>query len=193
MLSKETLSLAAIVLTFIAFIPYIRSIVNKQTRPHVFSWLIWSITTFIVFFAQLDDGAGVGAWPTGVSACITSFVAYLAYLRKADISISSIDSLFFLAAIASLILWYVTSDPLSAVVILTLIDTLGFAPTFRKVYDQPYQEERSFYALIALRNIIAISALEHFSTTTVLFPAVIAISCCLLLVLIAYRRHRLSP
>lgn len=192
MLSKETLSLAAIALTFVAFIPYIRSIFNQHTKPHVFSWLIWSITTFIFFFAQLDDGAGVGAWPTGVSACITSFVAYLAYLKKADISISKTDSLFFVAAIASLILWYFTSEPLSAVVVLTLIDTLGFAPTFRKVYDQPYQEDRAFYALIALRNIIAISALEHFSATTVLFPAVIAFSCSLLLVLITYRRHRLS-
>ena len=193
MLSKETLSLAAIALTFVAFIPYIRSIFNQHTKPHVFSWLIWSITTFIVFFAQLDDGAGVGAWPTGVSACITSFVAYLAYLKKADISISKTDGLFFIAAIASLILWYFTSSPLSAVVVLTLIDTLGFAPTFRKVYDQPYQEEPSFYALIALRNIIAISALEHFSATTILFPAVIAFSCGLLLVLITYRRHLLSP
>ena len=193
MLSKETLSLAAIVLTFVAFIPYIHSIVNKQTQPHVFSWLIWSITTFIVFFAQLDDGAGVGAWPTGVSACVTSFVAYMAYQKKADTRISKIDTLFFVAAIASLILWYVTSDPLSAVIVLTLIDTLGFAPTFRKVYDKPYQEERSFYALIAIRNILAISALEHFSTTTVLFPAVIAFSCGALLVLIAYRRHMLPP
>ncbi|MBQ0724063.1 MAG: hypothetical protein KBT50_03100 [Cycloclasticus sp.] len=193
MLSKEMLSLAAIILTFVAFIPYIRSIFNQQTKPHVFSWLIWSITTFIVFVAQLDDGAGIGAWPTGVSACVTSFVAYLAYLKKADISISKMDSLFFVAAITSLILWYFTSSPLSAVVVLTLIDTLGFAPTFRKVYYQPYQEERSFYALIALRNIVAITALENFSATTVLFPAVIAFSCSLLLVLITYRRHLLSP
>tara|TARA_R110002074_G_scaffold145034_2_gene293539 strand:+ start:176242 stop:176850 length:609 start_codon:yes stop_codon:yes gene_type:complete len=189
MILKELLSLLAIALTFVAFVPYIRSILNRQTRPHVFSWCIWSTTTLIIFFAQLDDGAGVGAWPTAVSACITGFVAYLAYKNKADASITKIDVLFFLAALSSLPFWYLSSNPLSAVIILTIIDTLGFAPTFRKTYVRPFEEGRSFFALIAIRNAVAIMALEHFSTTTVLFPAVIACSCLLLLVLIAYRRR----
>jgi hypothetical protein len=49
-----------------------------------------------------------------------------------------------------------------------------------------------FFALFAIRNIIAILALEHYSATTVLFPAVIAMMC-LLLILVATHRRRVLP
>jgi hypothetical protein len=82
---KEALSVLAIALTFYGFYPYIRSIRLGEFKPHVFSWIIWATTTLIVFFAQLEGGGGVGAWPTGVSAVITCYVAYLAYKNLGDI------------------------------------------------------------------------------------------------------------
>ena len=78
----------AILLTFAAFVPYIRSIVSGGTRPHVFSWIIWGITTIIVFFAQLNAKGGIGAWPIGVSGVITIFIAVLAFLKRSDPSIT---------------------------------------------------------------------------------------------------------
>ena len=95
-MSKELLSAAAIALTFIAFFPYIRSIQQGKTRPHAFSWVIWSCCTFIVFLAQLSDKGGAGAWPIGVSGIITIYVAILAYIKKTDSMISRIDWLIFL-------------------------------------------------------------------------------------------------
>jgi hypothetical protein len=59
LLYKEILSAIAIVLTFVAFYPYIRSIMRDETKPHVFSWVIWGTTTFVAFLAQLDGGRGV--------------------------------------------------------------------------------------------------------------------------------------
>ena len=186
---KELLSGLAIALTLIAFIPYIRLILNETIKPHVFSWVIWGVTTFVVFLAQLDANAGVGAWPIGVSGCITIFIAVLAYLKRADISITRIDWLFFISALSSLPFWYFTSDPLWAVIILTLVDLLGFGPTIRKAYFQPHSESLLFFSLFATRNMLVVLALESYSWTTVLFPAAIAIACLLLITLIAYRRQ----
>jgi hypothetical protein len=129
---KEFLSGVAIVLTLAAFYPYIRSILSGRTKPHVFSWVIWGATTFIVFLAQLADDGGAGAWPIGVSGVITIGVAVLAFARRADTSITRLDWAFFLAAMSSLPLWWLTADPLSAVAILTLVDALGYGPTIRK-------------------------------------------------------------
>ena len=78
MVYKEIPSTVAIVLTLIAFFPYIRSIHQGKTKPHVFSWVIWGSTTFVVFLAQLADKGGAGAWPIGVSGVITLFVAFIA-------------------------------------------------------------------------------------------------------------------
>ena len=61
MLYKDILSAVAITLTFVAFYPYLRGIVRGTTKPHVFSWIIWGSTTFVVFLAQLQAGGGVGA------------------------------------------------------------------------------------------------------------------------------------
>ena len=185
---KEILSAIAIILTFIAFIPYIRSILQGKTKPHAFSWIIWASVTFIVFLAQLADKGGVGAWPIGVSGIITLYVAILAYLKKSDHMITKIDWLFFIIAMASLPFWYFTSNPLWAVVILTTVDLLGFAPTFRKAYRYPYEEQLIFFVLITSRNLIAIMALEHYSLTTILFPAATALACILFIQMVMVRR-----
>ena len=189
---RELLSAMAIALTFAAFIPYARAILSGKTRPHVFSWIIWGSTTGVVFLAQIEDGGGVGAWPIGVSGVITILVACLACLKRADITTTKSDWVFFVSALSSLPLWFLTSDPLWAVVVLTTVDALGFGPTIRKIYRFPHSESLLFFALFAIRNIIAILALEHYSATTVLFPAVIAMMC-LLLILVATHRRRVLP
>jgi len=189
---KEGLSALAIALTFAAFVPYIRTILNGTTRPHVFSWVIWGTTTFVVFLAQLEGQGGVGAWPIGVSGIVTIFIALLAYLKRADITVTKTDWLFFVAAMASLPLWYLTSDPVWAVIILTTVDALGFGPTIRKAYRLPHSESLLFFALFAARNLLVIMALEHYSVTTVLFPAVIGAACVLLMALLTWRRQALA-
>ncbi|WP_299201371.1 hypothetical protein [uncultured Amphritea sp.] len=178
----------AIGLTFVAFVPYIRSILAGSTRPHVFSWFIWGITTVIVFFAQLEAKGGIGAWPIGISGAITVGVAILAFTKRADISITRTDWLFFSAALASLPFWYLTSDPLWTVVVLTIVDLLGFGPTIRKAYAFPHQESQLFFLSFMLRNCFAILALESYSVTTVLFPLSIALACTALLIIVAWRR-----
>jgi len=129
---KELLSAAAIALTFVAFLPYIRSIQRGVTKPHVFSWVIRGSTTFVVFLAQLADKGGAGAWPTGVSGIITLYVALLAYIKKSDILITKADCLFFILSMTSLPLWYFTSDPLWAVVILTTVDVMALGQPLGK-------------------------------------------------------------
>ena len=186
---KSWLSLVAIALTLTAFLPYILSIIRGRVRPHMFSWVIWGITTCVVFFAQLQGKGGVGAWPIGVSGSITLFIALLAYLKRADTTITRTDWVFFLAALSSLPFWYFTADPLWAVVILTTVDLFGFGPTIRKAWTFPYSESQLFFALFTTRNLIVVLALEHYSVTTVLFPAVMAIACIGLMAMVAYRRR----
>ena len=191
-MTKEIFSGAAILLTFIAFYPYIQSILQGKTKPHVFSWIIWGATTFIVFLAQLADDGGLGAWPIGISGIITIYVACLAYMKRGDNTATKTDWLFFISAMASLPLWYFTSDPLWAVVVLTTVDLLGFGPTFRKAYFHPYEEQLTFFIIMTARNFISIFALENYSLTTVLFPAAIGIACLFFIGMVVIRRKAKS-
>ncbi len=110
---KELLAAAAIVLTFVAFVPYVRSILAGQTKPHAFSWIVWGLGTFVVFLAQLADRGGLGAWPTGVSGIITACIAVLAYRGRSDTSITKVDWVFLVIALAALPCWLLTLQPAS--------------------------------------------------------------------------------
>lgn len=186
---REIFSVLAIILTLTGFFLYIRSIVLGIIQPHMFTWIIWSFVTFTVCLAQIEDGGGVGAWPIGVSGILTIVVAIMSLLKRSDLSIRKIDIVFFVTALLSLPLWYFTSDPLWTVILLSWVDVCGFVPTIRKAYHQPFQENLAFFTIFLFRNLIAIAALEHFSMTTVLFPAAISLPTIVLIGVIFYRRR----
>lgn len=187
-MDKEVLSAAAIALTFLSFWPYIRSIRRGESKPHVFSWLIWGVTTFIVFLAQLAAKGGAGAWPIGISALITFYIGYLAFRRKSDLTITTLDWVFLIMALASVPFWWLTNDPLWAVLILTTIDLLGFGPTFRKAYADPFSENLTMYVMIIFRNGLALAALEELNWTTATFPAAVAVGCLAFVGMVCLRR-----
>ncbi|NGP45578.1 hypothetical protein G4V62_11670 [Bacillaceae bacterium SIJ1] len=189
---KEWISAIAILITIVGFFPYIRSIIRGVGKPHVFSWVIWGIATLVVFAAQLEDEGGAGAWPIGVSGAITLYVAMLAYLKRAEITVVRMDWMFLCLALASIPLWYVTSDPLIAVIIVSTMEVLGFGPTLRKSYSDPFGENLTFFILFFVRNVLAIVALENFSLTTLLFPVVASGACLVLLSVIITRRRMVS-
>lgn len=184
---------ASSLLTLVAFAPYIWTIYKGETRPHAFSWIIWGITTLIVFFAQVEAEGGIGAWPTGLSALITFYIAWLAVLKRGDTEITRSDWGFFIASLVSIPVWYLSSDPLWAVVILTTVDTLAFGPTLRKAYVYPRQENITFFSLFILRNIFGLLALEVWSITNMLFHLVMTLGCLALIVLVLWRRRQLRP
>ena len=187
---KAFLGLTAVGLTVATFAPYIVAIARGSLKPHVFSWVIWGATTFVVFLAQLDEDGGAGAWAVGVFGCINLAIALLAYVKRGDATITRTDWWFLIAATLALPLWYLTSEPLWAVVILTIVDLLGFGPTVRRAIEMPDAESATIFALFALRYMLVLLALESYSVATVLFPAAIASAWVGLTVLLVMRRRR---
>lgn len=187
--TKKSSALVVIVLTLTAFVPYIRAIFNGVIRPHVFSWVIGGCDYFSdISGAEAEDKGGVGAWPIGVSR-YHDFHCLPYYIKRADVIITKTDWLFFVAALSSLPLWYLTSDPLWAVVLLTVVDVFGFGPTVRKAIIFRIRNPCCFFGLFTVRNLLVMMALENHSFTLLLFPAVIVVVCVLLMMMIAYRRR----
>jgi hypothetical protein len=190
--AKALFSAIATLLTFVAFVPYYLSIWNRRVRPHVFSWFIWGGGTMIVFFAQLAGGGGIGAWPAVVSALLTLGVGGFALWRSPDLSIKRIDLVFLTLAAMALPLWFLTETALSAVIVLTIVDLLGFGPSVRKAYSLPHEESAFFFFISVVRNVFVLMALETLSWTTALFPAAVLAACSAFVVLIFLRRAMVS-
>jgi hypothetical protein len=77
------------------------------------------------------------------------------------------------------------------VVVLTLVDLLGFGPTLRRAYGHPHQERIGFFALFVLRNLLVLLSLERLTLTTALFPAAVGLACVGVVLLLLWRRRRL--
>lgn len=68
---KDILGLSAVIIGFIGYVPYFRTLFNGKTKPHAFTWLVWGVLTAIAFGGQVAGNAGAGAWVTGFTALIS--------------------------------------------------------------------------------------------------------------------------
>lgn len=188
---KELLGLLATAIAFISYIPYIRNIFSGKTKPHLFSWLIWGLVVGIAFFGQVADNGGPGTWTIGVTALVCFLIFFLA-IPKGEKKIVLIDWVCLLGAILAIILWIVTKGPLLSVILVTVIDILGFIPTFRKSYINPYQETLSLYSLSVVKYLVSLFALSNFSLITALFPGSLVATNAIFVIMLLVRRNQVN-
>ncbi|HYS44784.1 MAG TPA: hypothetical protein VEM35_00005, partial [Rhizomicrobium sp.] len=62
MISKTVLGAASLGLAGFGYGSYIVSVLRRHTRPHVFTWWIWTLVMTIAAVAQLTNQAGAGGW-----------------------------------------------------------------------------------------------------------------------------------
>ncbi len=184
---KAAVSLLAALIVIYSYIPYVASMLHGKNKPHMFSWLIWTLTSWIAGAAQLAKGAGYGAWVLLCVGflCLTVAVTAIWYGEK---KITRIDWILFLLALAAIPLWIVMQDPLPATILVTLIDTCGFGPTVRKSWHRPSEENAQMYILSAIQYPISIVAIEHYNLTTLLYPMSLFVLNAIFVALLLYRR-----
>jgi hypothetical protein len=171
---KEVLGLIAVLLTLTGHFPYITDILKGKTKPHLFTWIVWSIVTLLAFLGQWQKGGGAGAWATGVTGIITALITLLA-IKNGSRDITRIDKICFTVALISIIPWYITHDPTISVVIVTFIDVFAILPTIRKTLRDPGSETLFTYALNVLRHTLSVIALERYNLATYLYPATLIV------------------
>jgi hypothetical protein len=185
---KALLGSFAIIIAVISYIPYFKNIFAGKTRPHAFTWLVWAILNGIAFAGQIHDKGGAGAWAVGFTA-VATFSIFLIALVKGEKDIQRFDWICLSAAILALIPWIITSEPLTSVILITIIDVFGFLPTVRKSISKPHQETTTTYALSVLKYGLVVAALHSYTLVTVLFPLTIAILNGLFVGLLIVRRR----
>lgn len=188
---KLIVSIIAILLTFVAYAPYIKDIFRGKTKPHVFSWFIWGTAVAIIFALQLEAGAGPGSFIT-LSVAIISFFIFFKSLKNGTEIIKKIDIVFLALALLAIILWLVVKQPVISIILLTSIGILGFAPTIRKSWGDPYSETLSTYVISAFRHSLSVYALAEYNIVTYLFPVTWVIANALFAILLVARRKVVS-
>ncbi len=185
---KSILGIIGIVISLGSYVPYLRSIIKNETKPHAFSWLVWTFLTGTAFAAALVEHGGIGAWVVGSSALLCLVVFVLA-LKKGTRHFDRFDWFTLLAAFLSIIVWKFTNDPTFSVVVVTIIDAIGFIPTYRKGYRKPNEENISLYSFSAIKYVFSLFALRSYSLATWLFPASLILTNGVFVVMLIVRRN----
>ncbi|HSX30512.1 MAG TPA: hypothetical protein VLE99_01200 [Candidatus Saccharimonadales bacterium] len=169
---KELLGGMTIFLSLVGYIPYLRDVIKGKTKPHAFSWIVWTLVTFVVGIAQLAAGAGWGTVHNLTTGFIGLVILFYA-LRNKDKDIKQIDIVLFILALLSIPLWVVTKNPVYSIILITGIDILAFIPTLRKTWYDPTSETLVSYFLAGLKYGLALGAIGAYKFSTLLYPIVL--------------------
>ncbi len=162
---KEIFVIVASALAIYGNYGYLKDVINHKVKPHPYTWFIWGIVSMVVFFGQLQKGAGIGVIPTFFAEIFIILIFFFS-LKNGFKNIKKTDHYFLLLAIFGLVPWYLTGDPTLSVVIVVIIDVIAFMPTVIKTWEKPKSERAFFYELNIVRHILSLCSLQSYNIAT---------------------------
>jgi len=184
---KGVAAVAAVTIGLLSFIPYFRSIFRKETMPHAYTWLIWSITQGTAAAGVFAGGGGLIGIGLGVSAVLI-FIIFLLSLRYGTPNITRSDGVVLAAAIAAVFVWWQLHEPVLAVLMVCVIDGLGYIPTFRKSFIEPWSENLTSWITFCVAYVFSLIALESYNLLTLPYIVMcLGINLCLIGMLLIRR------
>lgn len=154
---------------------YIRDIFRDKTQPHSYTFLIWTITQGTAAAGAFYGHGGYGAINLSIGAFVNFFI-FLLSLKYGTKNINVKDKIALAAAFCAIIIWLLLDNPLLAVILVSIIDVIGYLPSFRKTYYEPWSETQNSWIGFTVANILAILALSQYNLLTLSY--ILAITAC---------------
>ena len=190
--TKEFLGVLSGALSVVGYVPYMCDILKGRTRPHIFSWVIWTLVVGVAFAAQVFENAGPGSWAAGLVCIICAVVVVLTF-KKGDRSVTRGDWISFVLGLAAIPVWRMMDDPLWAVVLVLFVYAMAYYPTFRKSYSRPHEETLFMYVVGAIGYAVSVLAMENFMAASLFFPLGAVAMDVVFITMVVWRRRVLGP
>src|SRR3989344_6302690 len=165
-----------------ATVPYILSIVRGETRPNVVSWSLWTVIVLITALAQVSAGASwsilllIGTLIANFSVLVLCVFGY--GYRKFELA----DKICLALALVALLFWWVTSNPVVAIILAVTADGIAYLTTYLKVYRNPSSESYFYWAILVVADVLALLSVTTINIANALFPISYAIFNCAVLI-----------
>lgn len=170
---------------------YLYCTICGSVQPNKVTYGLWGLFGLIIFLAQRAAAVDVLAYATLVATVIPLFI-FLAAFRNpaAHWHIRTRDYLLGLLAVGGMVLWYVTADPVVAIVCAMVADFLAATPTIIKAYTDPASENWRAYALNALGFLVALLAVHTWTFANYAFVGYLAIVSAVIMLLAGAATNR---
>jgi len=190
MTTHTTFAIISSIVGIFSFFPYIRNIFKGTTKPHSYSWAIWTILQTVGIISMLDSGAGIGVLSLSVGTLFCGFIFILS-LKNGTKNIKLFDKICLAGALLAILIYIFLKNPFFSLIIVVITDFVGFLPTFRKAYEEPDTETASGYVLSSMSSILALLALSYITFSTSLYLVSLIITNGLCAFIIFFRRKQL--
>ena len=171
---------------------YIKSILKGKTRPSAVSWLIWSVSPFIAFFAAtFSEGFKLASLVTlalGISPLLVFITASVTKNHLFKLTLP--DLICGILAIISLICWLITKNPILTISFAILADLISTVPTLKKSYYYPDTEYAPTYILGILAMSITLLANKETTNYSLIYPTYILLMNLLVASIIITRKNK---
>lgn len=148
---------------------YFKDVFRGLTKPHGVTWAIWSGLNGFIFVQQLINGAGPGAWVTGLAAIANLCIFFLSF-HYGERNVTKFDWLCLGLVGVAFSYWIFTADITGTIISAIVIFILGLLPTIRKSFRRASEETATTFALNGVKFLLAFFALDAVTFVTGVYP-----------------------
>jgi hypothetical protein len=171
---RDALGILSVALAIIAAIIYVFQTLRGDVRPHPLSRFLFGILSATGYWVQRDQGAHQGSW-TLLAMTIICFVFVAASVARGERSFSRQEWSFAVAGGAIFVLYLFTREPNVATALTTIVDALGYGPTFVRGWSHPRKDSVTSFALNGVKFVPSLMAMDPISFATSFYPATLLV------------------
>jgi hypothetical protein len=185
---KIIFGILSFLIVAVSFIPYIKDVLKRNTTPHIYSWLVWTILQTTAAVAILQENQVWSALGTAALG-LESILVFLLCFKYGTKNIALFDVICLIGALLAIGIWVFVHNAMLSIILVTIIDFVGFLPTYRKAYREPQSETLFLYICSALSNIFSLLSITHHSVTSSLYVLSLIFTNTLFVSLVFIRRR----
>lgn len=168
----EFIIIFTVFLNILWWIAYIKDTLKWKTKPNRVTWWIWATAPLIwsawMYFSW---------WFTWniLPVFIAGFIPFLVFVSSfvnpnSYWELKKLDYICLILAILALVLWWITKNPLLAIVFWILADLFAALPLIVKIYKFPETENIFPYLALLVANLAALLIIKKWEIEEFLFP-----------------------
>jgi hypothetical protein len=185
---KLVFSVVASVIAIVAYYPYIRDIFLRKTKPHMYTWLIWAITTGTATAGAWRGEGGGSVFSLAIILAIVLVIVLLS-LKYGTKNITKSDKIILILALGSIVVWWQLDNPTMAVIMAAVIDVFAYIPTYRKSWNFPGEETLVFWMADVIIYTLILLSLAEYNWLTVPYIVVSVVANIILVVILFFRKR----
>jgi hypothetical protein len=188
---RDALGILSVILAVLAAVIYIAQTLRGEVRPHPLSWFLFGILSLTGFLVQRDEGARQGSW-TLLAMTIICFLFVAVSVARGERSFSRQEWAFVAAGGAVFVVYLFTRQSNVAAAMTTLVDALGYGPTFVRGWSQPKKDSVASFALNGVKFVPSLMAMDPLSFATSFYPATLLVLNAAVAIMLVMRRRAID-